>query len=566
MLRHYRVVALCLISALTALGCSESADAPAEATGEATTGQTGETGATAETGGEIPDGTPTYHTDIAPILIRSCGSCHQAGGVGPFPLTTFAESAPLAALLADTIERGAMPPWGVEATEKCTPQHAFKDDIRLTDEEKARVRAWADAGAHEGPAADTTPEIPAPEQLSRVDIELVPKEAYITEGNQDEFICFVLDPKLEADVFIQGSRLVPGNALVAHHALVFTDPDAQSPALAGEKGYYPCFGDANVDGTQLLAAWAPGSVPNELPDNAGMPVTAGTLLVLQMHYHPTGTSAEADKTSLQLMFNTQEPEWHSLVALIGNFNNVGDAAGLLPGAGDKGDSVEFKVPAGTAAHTEAMWFESPANLFGAPNVEHHIRGVAPHMHFIGRSMTAWVERRDAKAPLCPVEEAGPLVGCLTTKCGESDDVPKCSEDECGDELAALSALCEGCLIGHLAVGDATKAFGACMGEPAYETKEQAAQECFFDSPAYDFNWQRIYQYDAAVEDLPIVRPGDILKFECTYDNSMGNSALTDALAYQGLDEPVDVFLGDTTLDEMCLLVLSTLYKPYTAAE
>ena len=61
--------------------------------------------------------------------------------------------------------------------------------------------------------------------------------------------------------------------------------------------------------------------------------------------------------------------------------------------------------------------------------------------------------------------------------------------------------------------------------------------------------------------LPIVRPGDTLRFTCTYDNSLDNDTLVDALSDAGLESPVDVYLGDTTLDEMCLLVLQTLYRP-----
>ena len=402
-----------------------------------------------------------------------------------------------------------------------------------------------------------------PEALPEKDLSRLP---YITEGTQDEFICFPMDPRFETDVFIQGFNIVPGNDLVAHHALVFTDPDGKSLAQAGEKGWYPCFGDANVGATQLIAAWAPGVLPNELPDNAGIPVSAGTILVMQMHYHPTGTSAEADQTGVQLKFTTEEPEWYSLVALIGNFTELDDEGfGLQPSAGDTGDGVQFRVPAGTPGHREEMTFQSPAALFGAPNAEHHILGAAPHMHYLGRHMEAWVERRDPTAPFCPAEEVGPLVACLTTQCSGAQDLAQCSYDECAEPIAALSGLCEGCLLGNLAVeDDPLKVFGACAASPKFETQEQPENECFFSSPRYDFNWQRIYEYDAPIDDLPVVRPGDVLRFECVYDNSLGNAAVADALTYQGLDSPIDVQLGSTTLDEMCLLVLQTLYKPYRA--
>jgi hypothetical protein len=43
-----------------------------------------------------------------------------------------------------------------------------------------------------------------------------------------------------------------------------------------------------------------------------------------------------------------------------------------------------------------------------------------------------------------------------------------------------------------------------------------------------------------------------LTFKCTYDNTMGNPKVVEALASQGIDTPHDVVLGENTLDEMCL--------------
>jgi hypothetical protein len=78
------------------------------------------------------------------------------------------------------------------------------------------------------------------------------------------------------------------------------------------------------------------------------------------------------------------------------------------------------------------------------------------------------------------------------------------------------------------------------------------QECLLHTPHWDFNWQRGYVYDGALEDLPRVRPQDLLYMRCRYDNSMDNPFVAEALAEQGLDAPVDVGLGEETLDEMCL--------------
>ena len=75
------------------------------------------------------------------------------------------------------------------------------------------------------------------------------------------------------------------------------------------------------------------------------------------------------------------------------------------------------------------------------------------------------------------------------------------------------------------------------------------------TPHWDFNWQRGYSYDAPLDEVPVLRGGDTLHLRCTYDNTLDNPGVRQALADAGLDAPQDVYLGETTLDEMCLGVL-----------
>jgi peptidylprolyl isomerase len=77
-------------------------------------------------------------------------------------------------------------------------------------------------------------------------------------------------------------------------------------------------------------------------------------------------------------------------------------------------------------------------------------------------------------------------------------------------------------------------------------------ECFVHTPNWNFNWQRAYVYDAPLDQAPVVRAGDEIVMRCTYNNSMSNPYVVQALAEQGLGAPVDVYLGEETLDEMCL--------------
>ena len=91
---------------------------------------------------------------------------------------------------------------------------------------------------------------------------------------------------------------------------------------------------------------------------------------------------------------------------------------------------------------------------------------------------------------------------------------------------------------------------------------EPASECLLHEPRWDFDWQRGYEIDAPVEKLPLISPGDTVQVRCTYDNSMDNLRLKAALAEQGKRDPVEVRLGEGTLDEMCLAAFAFV-RPFT---
>lgn len=85
-----------------------------------------------------------------------------------------------------------------------------------------------------------------------------------------------------------------------------------------------------------------------------------------------------------------------------------------------------------------------------------------------------------------------------------------------------------------------------------EDRDDGTETCLLHTPEWDFNWQRVYEYDAPVAQDIRLKAGDTLHVKCTYDNTLNNQALVEALAEVGEDAPIDVMLGEATLDEMCL--------------
>ena len=97
----------------------------------------------------------TFTRDIAPILQRSCQTCHRPDSVAPMALRTYDETRPWARAMKMRTSMGpragVMPPWYVE--KNLGIQH-YKNDPSLTDEEIAKIATWADTGAPEGNPAD----------------------------------------------------------------------------------------------------------------------------------------------------------------------------------------------------------------------------------------------------------------------------------------------------------------------------------------------------------------------------------------------------------------------------
>ncbi|MCA9547559.1 MAG: hypothetical protein KC613_24320, partial [Myxococcales bacterium] len=330
------VWALALLGA-SVLGCDDGRDGAGAAGGAGGAGAAGGMGGGAGGAGGGAGGTPTWHQDIAPIIHANCVGCHHDGGIGPLAFDTYEKAAPLAGLIRDSIESGRMPPWGAQETDTCQPRFGFKDDLRLSDAEKALIAAWQAAEAPEGDAATAAAlRERRVDALDRVDKRLTPDVPFSTEGERDQFRCFVLDPGFDAQTFVNGVHFVPGDPRVVHHLLLYVDQSGEDATrLGGDEKAYDCFGGPEIDEPFLLAAWAPGGIPTELPENAGFPVEAGAKFVLQVHYHPLDQGAAEDATEVQLRTLDHTPEYQAFSALIGNFDEPeGEADGLLPGMND----------------------------------------------------------------------------------------------------------------------------------------------------------------------------------------------------------------------------------------
>lgn len=466
---HLDRVFVVLVTA-TSFACSDPPSGSDDDVGEA---ESASEGTSDDTGTDASDASdtgeplrPNWHQDIAPLVYEHCVGCHFDGGIAPFSLDTYEKAAPWAAMLDEAVRDGVMPPWGAMETDLCQPDHAWKNDLRLPEQDKQLFADWLAADTPEGDPALAVA-LPEPPSLELADPSGVFQnpEPFTVGGTSDSFVCVAIDPQLEQDVWVTGVQMVPDNHEVLHHVLIYIDTLATSDAMIDENSTFPCEGGfVSFDGSMQISTWVPGAVPTETPPEVGFEMPANSRIILAYHYHPTGAGDEVDQSSIALRWTEDKPPYNAIMGLFGN------GQGLEPGPNDPGGEPVFMIPANVADHTETMSITLPDIL---PPLD--LFTVGTHMHYVGRDMRIWLERD-------------------------------------GEEI------------------------------------------CLLHTPAWDFNWQRNYDIDAPVGEMPKVQGGDVLRIECSFDNTLANPFLVEALAEKGLTEPQPVFLGEESLDEMCLML------------
>jgi hypothetical protein len=355
--RSVSLVAVAIV-AIVAIGCGGAELPLAESESES------ESGSPAEL-------RPNWHEDIAPIVHARCVGCHDDGSLAPFSLRDYADAASWATLVAEVVATGQMPPWGAHETDECQPKYGWVHDRRLAADEIAALSEWAQLGGPEGDPADATP-LPEPAETALLDVSEVFENPapIVLEGAADRFECVSIDTGLDRDVWITGVELLPDNAAVVHHVLVFLDELGASAALADPDGRYPC--DQLPMGS-LLGSYFPGSAPTELPEQVGVRFPIGARIVLNYHYHPSGAGIDVDQSRLAVRWTETPPAYDALISSVGNATSA--AGGLLPGPNDPDGVPTFRIPAGARDHTETMQVTVPEWF---PAAELFMLG--PHMH------------------------------------------------------------------------------------------------------------------------------------------------------------------------------------------
>lgn len=227
----------------------------------------------------------TWSGSIAGILQRSCVECHREGEIAPFGLSDYAEAAAWAETIRESVEEQRMPPW------HAAPSHGkIRNERLLSANDKEQIIAWAKAGAPLGDAAKKQPvakfvsgwSLPREPDLV---VKMRDKPFKVPAEGVVDYQFFAVDPKLTEDTWVVGAQMIPGNRQVVHHGIVFISPPTKE-------------GRARLGS---LTGYVPGQGATIFPDGYGRCIPAGSKLIFQMHYTPSGTAGE-DITTLGLIF------------------------------------------------------------------------------------------------------------------------------------------------------------------------------------------------------------------------------------------------------------------------
>jgi len=333
---------------------------------------------------------PTWYQDVQPFVGTHCQGCHHSQDNFTFALEAYATVSALAPSMLAKMQGSDtppyfMPPFGVRETGECASPGPWKDDNRPSQEDLDMFTAWIDGGTPEGDEATASPFEPGrPENLEGNGIETYTSVGTtLPEGEtEDSYLCFPLDPQRTTEGWITGVQVHPDNTDVVHHVVLFTDPSAASPQMVDATGSYPCFGGSGVSDADVLYAWAPGGQPLSFSDDMGAPLPAGGQLIMQVHYHPTGSEAQ-DASSVSVRWREDAPGKTAALFVFGGLLDSQESSSHW-------EDPPFLVPAGASSHQET-WRE---DIDVPDGVDVRLWSLFPHMHLAGTDIKIWVERAD----------------------------------------------------------------------------------------------------------------------------------------------------------------------------
>lgn len=316
----------------------------------------------------------TFTKDVLPVLQKNCQTCHRPGEVAPMSFLSYESTRPWAKAIKGAVMTKKMPPWYAD-----THVGKFSNDRSLSQAEIDTLVAWSDQGAKQGDPKDAPKPVDFVEgwRIGKPDVVFTMETAFnVPASGTIDYQYIIVPTGFTEDKYVQMAEARPGDRGVVHHIIAFIrEPGnpwlreakpgvpfvpmeearkAQREAAAGVKRNRGEGGGFGLTG-DMLAGYAPGTVPDVMLPGQSKLIKAGSDLVLQIHYTANGKPA-TDISKVGLVFCKDKPNVRvlSLAATTANF--------AIP-PGDPNYRVDAKIQ-----------LQQDATLVN----------LLPHMHFRGK--------------------------------------------------------------------------------------------------------------------------------------------------------------------------------------
>jgi Tfp pilus assembly protein PilF/mono/diheme cytochrome c family protein len=309
----------------------------------------------------------TYNRDIAPIIYRSCSTCHRPGEAGPFSLLTYSDVKKHARQIAELARSRTMPPWLPE------PQPAkFADEMRLSNSQIDLIQKWVEQGEAEGDASDLPPSPKFVEgwSLGQPDMILKAEKPYVLPAQgTDTYWNFIFRVPITETRWVKAVEIRPGDKRYVHHANILVDRGEVLRQREDEPG--AGFGGMEIriesqvfDPDSHLFFWKPGTAPSVEPEGMALRLDKGTDLVLNTHMQPSG-KPEIVQPTIGLYFTSQPATKFPMLLQLEN-------------------DAKLDIPAGERNFRVGDDFTLPVDV--------DLMALYPHAHYLGRDMRAFATR------------------------------------------------------------------------------------------------------------------------------------------------------------------------------
>ena len=313
---------------------------------------------------------------VAEIFERRCVACHQAGEIGPMPLTTFAEVRPWAKSIRAAVLKRSMPPWHADPSASAH----IANSRALSKDEMDRIANWIDAGAPEGKPMGSLKlpdradgwKIGKPDLVVRIPGYRIPATGTV------EYTFLITPTALGKDRWIRAAEWRVDQRGLVHHMNAFIRPPGSS-YLGGIPNGIPTVAtksqraarrddEVEADRRELLIGYEPGYEPIPWPNGSAKFLRKGSDIVFEIHFNPNGKAA-VDNSELGIYFSDEAPKERVMT--------------LVPA-----DS-KLRIPAGDGAYVSraSATFEREVDLIS----------LQPHMHLRGKSFSVAAKYPDGRS-------------------------------------------------------------------------------------------------------------------------------------------------------------------------